>query len=91
MKIQVTEEHIKKGMPGWAESCPVALAIKEHYPPTYQITVYKQIHICRPVVEEGHETVEYEKCVETPPEVFQWIKKYDMKDGWDSKPIEFEI
>jgi len=32
MKVQVTNEHIKKGIPCESSSCPVALAVKELFP-----------------------------------------------------------
>ena len=41
MKIQVTEEHIKKGIPENCESCAVALAVQEQLPNNYNVGVFK--------------------------------------------------
>ena len=41
MKIQVTEDHIKRGEPQNCESCAVALALKEKLSNDYEISVFK--------------------------------------------------
>ena len=41
MKIQVTEDHIKRGEPQNCESCAVALALKEKLSIDYEISVFK--------------------------------------------------
>ena len=39
MKIQVTEDHIKRGIPENCKSCAIALALKEKLP-NYNVEVY---------------------------------------------------
>ena len=41
MKIQVTEDHIKRGEPENCESCAVALALKDKLPNDYNVGVFK--------------------------------------------------
>ena len=41
MKIQVTEEHIKKGKPEDCGRCAVALAVQEQLPNNYNVGVFK--------------------------------------------------
>lgn len=34
MKLRITKYHIQNGDPGRSDTCPIALALKDHYPTT---------------------------------------------------------
>lgn len=74
MLIQVTEQHIALAKPWIADFCLVAIALKEAL--GLSVAVYRNI-----------------SCslfdFSTPPEVFQWIRHYDLTE--EMEPFDFEI
>ena len=44
MQVRVTEAHIERGTPSAGHSCPVALALKEHYEGAKDVESIKEIY-----------------------------------------------
>ena len=77
MKIKVTQEHIQSGSPRQSQHCPVALAIKEHFPPD-----------C--IVRIGNPHFKIGKCTgRFPDSISSMITRFDMSGQME--PFEFYI
>ena len=93
MKIQVTEKHIKEGLPDNVECCAVALALKENLGTDFHVKVLAEdFIITNKEVEIKHHIASPEK----KQEVVNFIQDFDSmwKDGKilsELKPIEFEL
>ncbi len=75
MRIYVTAEHIKKGMPLDGDHCPVALAIKEHTARNVRVTE-DEIKVSR-------------KKMPSPKSVLEFV--YDYDEGSPVKPFYFNL
>ena len=82
MKIDVTEEYIRKGIPEKPESCPISLAVKESGKFDWVSTGTRTLSYHDPVLME---TV----CRYLSPELEQFVTAYD--DGEDVGPISFDL
>ena len=88
MKIQVTEEAIKKGVCNSSTGCPIALALRRtlnkecKYFPCPSVTE-NYIHI---INEPGVADLR----IPTPVEAFNFIEKFDAKSE-EVDPFEFEL
>ena len=76
--IQVTQEHIDEGTEGRCTNCPVALAIKEHLKPEYQVKVFG-----------SHYNINSDTPLYLPDKVTYRINRFD--DGFGMEPFEFEL
>jgi len=93
MKIQVTEKHIKEGLPDNVECCAVALALKEKLGGDFHVKVLAEDFIIT------NKEVKIENHIASPEkkqEVVNFIQDFDSmwKDGKilsELKPIEFEL
>ena len=93
MKIQVTEEHIKKGIPDDVECCAVALALKENLGGDFHVKVLAEDFI---ITNKEVEIKNHIASPEKKQEVVNFIQDFDSmwKDGKvlsELKPIEFEL
>lgn len=84
MIINVTQQHIDKGVQTCAGECPVALALREAT--DLNVTVYQQIFLW-----EGDKNAEEEYLYQapTPPHVVDRINNYDKNNLM--VPFDFEI
>ncbi len=90
MKLKVTAEHIKKGVPADTCNCPIALAIKDLCGPDTWVNV-------------GSATLEVrgKAFIDLPPEAMKFIHDFDFFEGIDEEeraassdlpePFEFEV
>ena len=79
MKIRVTEEHIRKGLPTDCEFCPVAIAVAEAYGVNHdQVSV-----------DDDSIWVLGEGTAPSPKEVLAFIEAFD--EGYAVGPFEFEL
>ena len=93
MKIQVTEKHIKKGIPDNVECCAVALALKEKLGGDFHVKVLAEDFI---ITNKEVEIKNHIASPEKKQEVVNFIQDFDSmwKDGKvlsELKPIEFEL
>ena len=67
MRIEVTDQHIMMGVPGYGAHCPVALAMKDRG--------FKGAHVVKQSIcwDEGDAV----KCVPTPQAVKEFIEGFD--------------
>ena len=82
MKIQVTAEHIEKGVPYDGHCCPVALAMEAAGLPNPHVN--RAILCWGPVDSTDPLTI-----VNTPPHVEQFTHDFDKL--WSVRPFEFEL
>ena len=97
MKIQVTEEHIKKGLPDNVECCAVALALKENLGTDFHVKVLAEDFIItnkENELEIENHIVSSDKChkqeVITFIQDFDSISEYQRLNG-ELQPFEFEL
>lgn len=81
MKIEVTQQDIDNGVPGDAESCPVALACQRTIPGCHDLTV-------------GDDTIEFDidgdaMAFDLPAEVATFVHRFDCKDA--VAPFAFDL
>ena len=93
MKIQVTEKHIKEGLPDNVECCAVALALKEKLGGDFHVKVLAEDFI---ITNKEVEIKNHIASPEKKQEVVNFIQDFDSmwKDGKvlsELKPIEFEL
>ena len=93
MKIQVTEKHIKEGLPDNVECCAVALALKENLGTDFHVKVLAEDFI---ITNKEVEIKNHIASPEKKQEVVNFIQDFDSmwKDGEvlsELKPIEFEL
>ena len=95
MKIQVTEEHIKKGEPDNAECCAVALALQEKLGSDFYVKVLSEdFVITNKEVEIENHIVSTDKCHKQ--EVINFISDFDTISEYqrlngELQPFEFEL
>lgn len=69
--INITEDHIEKGLPGHSEACPLALALEEEFPQ------------CFPTVDIDIEFSEHERDEKTilraGPSITKFIQTFDVE------------
>ena len=92
MRIQVTEKHIKEGLPDNVECCAVALALKENLGGDFHVKVLAEdFIITNKEVEIKNHIVPSSK----KQEVINFISDYDYMSEYERlnelKPIEFEL
>jgi hypothetical protein len=84
MIINVTQEHIGKGIPGNACACPVSLAVEEAYP-GYKVIAWELVFLNT----DDTNCFAYQSL---PPEVNQWQNLFDDINGREKvKPFSFEL
>ena len=93
MKIQLTEKHIKEGLPDNVECCAVALALKEKLGGDFHVKVLAEDFI---ITNKEVEIKNHIASPEKKQEVVNFIQDFDSmwKDGKvlsELKPIEFEL
>ena len=93
MKIQVTEKHIKEGLPDNVECCAVALALQEKLGGDFHVKVLAEDFI---ITNKEVEIKNHIASPEKKQEVVNFIQDFDSmwKDGKvlsELKPIEFEL
>ena len=95
MKIQVTEKHIKEGLPDNVECCAVALALKENLGTDFHVKVLAEDFI---ITNKEVEIKNHIASPEKKQEVVNFIQDFDSmwiwKDGKilsELEPIEFEL
>ena len=76
--VEVTQEDIEQASRASASTCPIARAVKRATGAN-RVTVYDAILI------DGEDFEKYH----TPPEAFEWLKRYD--DGHKVEPISFTL
>ena len=94
MKIQVTEKHIKEGLPDNVECCAVALALKENLGTDFHVKVLAEdFVITNKEVEIENHIVSTDKCHKQ--EVLNFISDFDTVSNYvrlnELEPIEFEL
>ena len=95
MKIQVTEKHIKEGLPDNVECCAVALALKESLGTDFEIKVLAEdFVITNKEVEIENHVVSTDKCHKQ--EVINFISDFDSISEYqrlngELQPFEFEL
>ena len=95
MKIQVTEEHIKKGLPDNVKCCAVALALKEKLGSDFDVKVLSEdFVITNKEVEIENHIVSTDKCHKQ--EVINFISDFDSISEYqrlngELQPFEFEL
>ena len=95
MKIQVTEEHIKKGLPDNVECCAVALALQEKLGSDFYVKVLSEdFVITNKEVEIENHIVSTDKCHKQ--EVINFISDFDSISEYqrlngELQPFEFEL
>ena len=95
MKIQVTEEHIKKGLPDNVKCCAVALALKEKLGGDFDVKVLAEdFVITNKEVEIENHIVSTDKCHKQ--EVINFISDFDSISEYqrlngELQPFEFEL
>lgn len=83
MTINVTKEHIEKGLRGSAARCPVALAVRET---TKNITIIIGVEIICLV----NHSIQHTEVIELPESVIRFIDKFDRGiEGLE--PFSFEL
>ena len=86
LKIRVTEQDIENGQKGSCRKCPVALALRKHYPDNDLLVGAHDVDIYLDgVAFSSNNLVTYK----FPSEVTQFIGDFD--DGKPVSPIEFVI
>ena len=97
MKIQVTKEHIKEGLPDNVECCAVALALKENLGGDFHVKVLAEDFIItnkENELEIENHIVSSDKChkqeVITFIQDFDSISEYQRLNG-ELQPFEFEL
>jgi hypothetical protein len=86
LKITVTEDHIKRGRPCRAESCPAALAVKEKI---NQICVVSSGMVRYYVPNHDQDFHGHWVCMVLPEEATKWYKAFDRSAV--SSPFTFEL
>ena len=95
MKIQVTEKHIKKGLPDNVKCCAVALALKEKLGSDFDVKVLSEdFVITNKEVEIENNIVSTDKCHKQ--EVINFISDFDSISEYqrlngELQPFEFEL
>ena len=75
MKVRVTEDHIKRGIPGLGEQCPIALALRD----------------CgwrAAIVTDRHWWPHPAKWIPLTADALRFVRDFDRKDPVE--PFEFE-
>ncbi len=97
MKIQVTEKHIKEGLPDNVECCAVALALQEKLGGDFHVKVLAEDFIItnkENELEIENHIVSSDKChkqeVITFIQDFDSISEYQRLNG-ELQPFEFEL
>lgn len=80
MKIQVTQNHISKGKKYSYSNCPIALALKEILPKSYNISISAKYLLLK--------TPE-KKAIHLPYSAIFFIRNFD--GGFFVEPLEFEL
>jgi len=87
MKINVTEEDIKNGMPGDCHNCAISQALKRYFKTPQTCTEIEGGDIVLKVNDK-----KYEVNYKNESDVLDFIFDFDQVDGWSKvKPISFEI
>ena len=95
MKIQVTEKHIKEGLPDNVKCCAVALALKEKLGSDFDVKVLAEdFVITNKEVEIENHIVSTDKCHKQ--EVINFISDFDSISEYqrlngELQPFEFEL
>ena len=96
MKIQVTEEHIKKGLPDNVECCAVALALQENLGTDFHVKVLSEDFIIKDknYKEIENHIVSTDKCHKQ--EVINFISDFDTISEYqrlngELQQFEFEL
>ena len=97
MKIQVTEEHIKKGLPDNVECCAVALALQENLGTDFHVKVLSEDFVItnkENELEIENNIVSTDKCHKQ--EVINFISDFDSISEYqrlngELQPFEFEL
>lgn len=82
MTITVTQEHIDKGIAWRADSCPIALALREQVGPGYRVG--------RDSIYFGG-TLGARRIVDLPGQSRQFVKSFDNEGAGAVQPFSFDV
>ena len=86
--LEVTKKHIENGTPGYPNSCPIAICIKENIPNAGSASVGVRDTIITMLDKTQH-------VIKTCKAVSDWISDYDYEEHEDeyyqTEPIKIEI
>ena len=86
MKVEVTEEHIKKGSKNKGSACPIFYALNDAYEEFNPNRRVKQVEYIEAVVYENDKYLYHSVF---PKQIIHWLYAYDM--GLKVSPISFNF